>query len=424
MTSAVRRDLFAEAPSWLLRRKRALLRGFGDSRTVSEAIESHDNNYTGIRFVLAASVIYYHAFGLTNVRGFWDYPSKWLYPTTSVGGLAVQCFFFLSGLFVTQSFCRDPYLLGFIAKRALRIWPALFTCLATTAFIGVIVSKPRRIFEYLAFSGWWDYILQNAHFNLTWDIEGVFSKHRFAAVNGPIHTLPLEAKMYVMLGVLAAVGMLRTQNRVRIGGLALLGVVLLLPLAGWSQNPLFDADYSWAAGCMFIAGIATYGWADYLRPALWQGAVLAVAALATKGSPHTLLFFSTVIWALLYLGQNGAFFRPKQDLSYGVYLYGWPCTQFVVSLGPKALNPYVLTLLAVALAMFCASLSWRFVEKPTMVLAHELSKARFGWTDLLKSKRLEECKRGFRVMRTLLILLAVGYAMRAVGHVLFNGALP
>jgi len=75
---------------------------FGSRGTLLDHIETHDNNYNLIRFVLAASVILFHANFIAGISKA-DPISRHLYPTTTLGGLAVQCFFFLSGLFVSQS---------------------------------------------------------------------------------------------------------------------------------------------------------------------------------------------------------------------------------------------------------------------------------------------------------------------------------
>lgn len=85
-------------------------------RTLADAIRSHDNHFTTLRLLLAASVIYFHSFGMTQARGYVDHLTSVIYPLTTVGGLAVQAFFFLSGLFVAQSFSRDPRVTGRIQK--------------------------------------------------------------------------------------------------------------------------------------------------------------------------------------------------------------------------------------------------------------------------------------------------------------------
>ena len=69
-------------------------------------------------------------------------------------------------------------------------------------------------------------------------------------------------------------------------------------------------------------------------------------------------------------------FGRKRDLSYGLYLYGWPIQQLFApyfsgphSLGPLA--PYLLTLAVLPPTLACAWTSWHFVEKPSLHLKPE-----------------------------------------------------
>ena len=75
-----------------------------------------------------------------------------LAPIVTLGGLAVQVFFFLSGLFVSQSYAKNPNVIHFLIKRFFRIWPGLFVCLATTAVVACFFSGTGRIVDFLRFS--------------------------------------------------------------------------------------------------------------------------------------------------------------------------------------------------------------------------------------------------------------------------------
>jgi len=343
-------------------------------KTLRETIENHgNNNYNLVRLILSASVIYFHSFGMSP--GYLDHLSIALRPVTDVGGLAVQMFFFLSGLFVAQSFHKDPRVPSFLLKRFLRIWPGLFICLLVTATVIAAVTG-HSLWRYLTFSGFYDYVLRNSVFDLTWNIEGLLANNSLHSLNGSIHTLPMEAKMYGVLAVMGAVGLMCTPRRIAIGGavtfmLALIpGVVERLPFN------LFDADYSRTAGALFLAGATMYGLSSWVRPALWQGAILIPAAMATFGIEHKVLFYASAVWVMLMIGQStwiASLWRPKQDLSYGIYIYGWPSQQICMALAPIHLTPDVLSLTALALASGFAAISWRFVERPTIKFGKEFT---------------------------------------------------
>jgi len=347
---------------------------------LSQALQSHNNNFTWLRLVLSASVIYYHAFGLTFQAGYVDHLTQWLQPVTTVGGLAVQAFFFLSGLFVTQSYHQDPRFWSFAVKRSLRIWPGLFVCLALTTLLAVMVSRGKDDVQYFLFSDIYKYILQTSVFEFKWTVSGIYKDNPSQVLNGPVHTLPLEAKMYVLLGLTGLIGMIRSTWRVTVSA-ALLGAMCFIP-GTLDKLPLhlFNADYARAAICMFLAGMGTYGLANRISIRIWQGVALGLLCWVTKDNWHSFFFYATVCWVLLYLGQTSLPWlgRPKQDLSYGIYIYGWPSQQITMALCPS-LNPYELTFAALALATLFAFFSWSLIEKPAIQLGKELSKSSRFW---------------------------------------------
>ncbi|CAG4900974.1 acyltransferase family protein [Paraburkholderia saeva] len=389
-----------------------------DNRSLRDAISGHDNNYTLIRAILAASVIFYHSFGLTFDTRFADPIDAALLPTASLGELAVQSFFFLSGLFVTQSFFKDQNVLKFALRRVFRVWPGLFVCLAVTALLAVVISNPGDTKQFLVFSDFYEYILRNSAFDLHWYIPGVFDHHAITAINGPIHTLPLEMKMYVILGLVGAVGLLAAPRRVALTGIVVLIGCLTISSRIHGVNNLFDASYTRPAAAMFFAGVFVFAVSPWIYPRIWQGLVLGFLAAICSGALHQFLFFAAVVWALVYLGQLpliGRVFRPRQDLSYGIYIYGWPCQQFVVAATSITINPYFLTALALPLACAFAVLSWRFVEKPAIRLGHYLpSMVR----DFYRARRLvfstAEDVRAFRFGLGLVATLSVCIGMKVL----------
>jgi len=354
--------------------------GAVNTRTLAETIDGHNNNYTLIRVILAASVIYYHSFFLTRNREYTDYISQLLSPVSDVGSLAVQMFFFLSGLFVAQSFHKSQGVPGFTIRRAARIWPGYFICLVLTAVIFAAMSGPASFFRYLAFDGFYRYILANSAFDLTWNIEGLLSEHPYPGLNGSIHTLPMEAKMYVVLACLGALGMLRGPRRIAIAGAV--AIILAFTPAAVHALPfnLFDQLYSRTAAVLFLTGVTAYGLSQWIRVTLWQGALLFPMTVLTAGATREVFFYGLAVWGVLLFGESdfiGRLGRPKQDLSYGIYIYGFPSQQIVLALASLWLNPYFLMAASLPLAATFAFFSWRLVEKPAMAFGGTLDKTRF-----------------------------------------------
>lgn len=390
---------------------------WSDSRSLREAISGHNNNYTLIRAILAAGVIYSHSFGMSLDKQYVDHIDNWLVPVTSVGDLAVQCFFFLSGLFVTQSYFNDPNTLRFVFRRFFRIWPGLFVCLVVTILLACAISKPKDFGHFLLFNDVYDYILRNAVFDLTWNVPGVFDGHALKAINGPIHTLPMEAKMYVILAIVGAVGFLATPLRIGLTGAAFTLFCLMIGNDTPSLTWLFSAPYTRPAAAMFSAGVLAFATSRWIFPRLWQVAALALATSFCTGAAYSVMLFATVAWTLLYLGQSRALAKlgkPRQDLSYGIYIYGWPCQQIVLATTSTHINPYLLMTSALALSCVFAAFSWRFVEKPAITLGHVLPAAIINWLKRARPILSFAERRAARLGGVLVAVLAVCMSMRSV----------
>jgi peptidoglycan/LPS O-acetylase OafA/YrhL len=66
--------------------------------------------------------------------------------------------------------------------------------------------------------------------------------------------------------------------------------------------------------------------------------------------------------------------EPPADLSYGVYLYGWPVQQALHALFP-ALGAVALLWPSLLATLVVAMLSWFLVEKPALGLKRRLLRA-------------------------------------------------
>ena len=58
----------------------------------------------------------------------------------------------------------------------------------------------------------------------------------------------------------------------------------------------------------------------------------------------------------------------RTDLSYGTYIYACPIQQVLVIAGLGALNPLVFAIVATAVTLPVAAMSWFLIEKPAMKL--------------------------------------------------------
>jgi peptidoglycan/LPS O-acetylase OafA/YrhL len=330
------------------------------------------NNFDFIRLVAASMVIIGHAYPILGQSGI---PVLF---RVSVSTYAVQLFFALSGYLVVQSWVRDPNVIRFVAKRALRILPGLIGVVVLAACVlGPLVTR-------LEWSVYFDSRLFHLYFENTllkirYSLPGVFEDNIYPnAVNGSLWSLPAEAFMYLLVlctGILAFIGNQRWFTPIWIvfsaGGLALHAALITF------GSPLFSdavvyltsvraviemAPFFFVGGCIalfkdrifFSAGFAVLLWVGgyFLARTEWP-----IDSLLVLFTSYSVIAFGSAAWPVLkHFGRFG-------DLSYGVYLYGFPLAQ-TLSWGYgrdlSFANHIILTLLASYLFAFA---SWHLIEK-------------------------------------------------------------
>jgi peptidoglycan/LPS O-acetylase OafA/YrhL len=284
-------------------------------------------------------------------------------------GLAgVFVFFVISGYLVTESFCRAPAPGGFVLRRFMRIYPALVPNGLLCAFLlgPLVTSLPLA--GYLG-----DIQLRNflVEYATLWPgplaLPGVLFADTTVGllINGSFWTLRFEVYMYLTVLVL---GVLRGLRLSSAAALLLLG----LAAAFWDQYH----SLSWLGDIRgwlwmlshFAAGMVLYFLRDRL-PFRWYYALLAVLALGLLCRFGQLcVFFSLpagylTIYAARRYWPRLDYARHVGDLSYGIYIYGWPCEEFVMWLSGGKAVWWQVCLGALCLALPLAWLSWHGVEK-------------------------------------------------------------
>lgn len=331
------------------------------TRTIGTAWASSVNQFHLIRLVAAWLVIYSHAWPITGTSG-----SDLLGQLTLVrtaGALAVDVFFLISGFLVAASLSRHS-VRDFVAARALRIYPALAVCAGLTVFVlgPMVTTSPN----YWQDADTWRYLLSNM---TLWRAEfwlpGVFEGLPRTAVNGSLWTLPIEGRLYVCLLLAGTLGMLTPRRFLPAWGLAICGAAFFA--WRWAPLPEHLAYLVWVTA-FFITG--TLLWVLRERIVLdgkWVLGLLLAAALARGTVGFIPAYFVLVAYGTFWVAFRGtrALIRHT-DLSYGLYLYGWPAQQlaFIAGATSVATNTAWATVIAVA----CAAGSWWLVERPALSL--------------------------------------------------------
>ena len=332
-------------------------------------MERH-NNFDALRLIAAISVIFSHAFLIGEGRQDTEPLMRLTGGQTIFGVVGVFVFFTISGFLVTQSFALTRSAPRFAAKRALRIYPGLLLCLLLSAFALGPLATSLPLGAYLADRGAYDYVLSN--FTMVepthtlpgvwftpWDAGGV--------VDGPLWTLPCELAMYLMV---LGLGLIRAID------LRVIAALIALGMAGiWfdtAASEYFIGSALWLLS-FFASGMALYR----LRNRGIFDARIALAAcaglvLSVPLHAFILLFPIFGSYLVIYLAF-APWLKPLPaarfgDLSYGLYIYGWPVEQSLVWLHGGAMPWWQLFAAALPLTAVLAFLSWHLIEKRALRL--------------------------------------------------------
>jgi peptidoglycan/LPS O-acetylase OafA/YrhL len=323
------------------------------------------NNFDLLRLILAVLVILSHSFLLLEGDTA-NEPLFFAFRRLTFGDLAVNGFFLLSGYLIVQSWKADPRPAAFLKKRVLRIYPAfVVAALISALLVGPLGADTAQYFSELQTTK----LLKSIVLLKVPEVPPTFVPDPLPIVNGSMWTIFFEFVCYMAVLLLGVLGVLRS----RLGWLAITGAIFAM---GAAQNwvGIFDegnfylpiirlSSFFFAGGCFFL-----YREKIALNPKT----ALACLVLLPLGIAHDgtaeLLLALTGGYLLFYIGflQSPpalAWLRTCPDVSYGVYLYGWPVQKLLVWYVPH-LSPWTLFPIAVAASLGLGLVSWYAIEKP------------------------------------------------------------
>jgi peptidoglycan/LPS O-acetylase OafA/YrhL len=335
--------------------------------TIAAAMAREANGFGLLRLSLAVAVVVSH--GASAKSGMvTDEP---LYASTgfTLGEHAVNGFFAVSGFLVAMSADRRgtrDYLLA----RALRIVPGFVAATLIVTFVLGTALTRLPVGAYLADPGTWRFAWNTlTAFKTNAALPGLFEANALRIPMGTVWTLKYEVLCYAGLLAAGLAGLLRVGWAA--AGLpaglfaALVGIGLAAPEASKGVETALRLPF------LFATGAALY--VHRVRVPLSIGIAIGLAAaafLASGGAAYRPLLFLAeaygVVWLALAPPWRPAL-DPRHDLSYGIYLYGWPVQQALQALWPN-LAPAPALALALAVTAAVAALSWFLVERPALAL--------------------------------------------------------
>lgn len=330
--------------------------------TIAQAWAAGRNNFNLMRLVAAWMVIYGHAAAITGVAHTDAF--AWTTRLRGAGAVAVDLFFVVSGFLIAASLQRND-VRGYLVSRGLRIVPALVVCVAlTTLVLGPLLTTAAG---YWRDATTWEYFAVNASLLLSrFHLPGVFEQHPNTVVNGSLWTLPNEAKLYVLLLLAWLAGCLAPRRYLPLWAIAMATGYLL----AWHFWPLPDHVQKYGeCAAFFVTGTLLWVLRDRIR---LSGAVVLALLLAFAvlrgGTWSHLPYFALLTYGTLYVALRIRLPLIRHtDLSYGVYLYGWPAQQLAWMLPwGKGIGGNIAIASAIALSL--GALSWVLVERPALRL--------------------------------------------------------
>jgi peptidoglycan/LPS O-acetylase OafA/YrhL len=326
-----------------------------------------------MRLIFATCVILSHAPELIDGDRHRELLTR-LTGTVSFGDFGVDGFFLLSGYLILQSWLHDPDLWDYLRKRVLRIYPGyVVASIVGTVALGSLIPAVPAYFHQINFH----FFVSLLHLGYP-NAPPVRLRTEGVIENGSLWTIPYEFRCYLGVALLGIAGLLR-RSWIWAALTAFFFCSFLIPPLGqalsWHSpvGVVGEPHVTFRLGAAFLVGGCFFLFAAKMRFRPWLGG-LAVAVLVAvrlvlpEQLPAVLLVAGGYL--LFYVGQLDLRVLDRlpemPDISYGVYLYGWPVELLWIDFVGG--SPWTTFAGVTAACYGLGWLSWHFVERPMLKL--------------------------------------------------------
>lgn len=337
--------------------------------------KKNDNNFNLLRLIFAILVIFSHSFELLDGNRKNEILTK-IFHTISFGDLSVDGFFLLSGYLIVKSWNTNPNIWQFLKKRILRIYPGFIAASLICAFIvGPLGSESDQYYLHFETGS---FLKNMALLNRPF-IPSVFSGQPYAEVNGSMWSIFPEFRCYLAVMVLGAMGLIQKKNSWLIFTIIFYLLLIIQKLCYKFDYSIFFFSYKFLylnLTTFFFTGGCFYLYRNKIKfdkiTASIAFIVLLIGMFSKFGADlvlgiaggYLLFYFALMPTRVLVK------FNKIPDLSYGVYLYGWPVQKLLLWFFP-IMSPYILFFISVIGCLILGVLSWYAIEKPFIKLKKE-----------------------------------------------------
>lgn len=331
------------------------------------------NNFDFLRLLFASFVIITHSYALTGMSGENDWLGKLTNGQTTFSYIGVMGFFSISGFLIFQSLTRSKNVIDYYWKRVLRIYPALLVVLLLTVLLAVI-PYPYGVHHYLHNPSVKSYFLNNITlFRIQFSIDGLFQDTPVkGAINGSLWTIPYEFFFYIILSLLFLVKKGLEKYVLLTVLMFLLNLYFYKDAKPWTFLYL-DSKYIIELGVFFVSGsvLAAFEIQKFSHQKTLCVIALVLMILSFNYLTFSIFkFFSLPMLVILfglsstkYLSDIG---EKIGDISYGVYIYGYPVQQTLMHY--FKFNALQLMICSLFITFILGFLSWHLVEKRALKL--------------------------------------------------------
>lgn len=332
---------------------------------LGEYTNKKSNNLNLIKFFAALAVIISHSYPLSKGTDCVDNLLKISKGSLGLGGLAVAVFFISSGYLVSKSIEKKNDTIQYLKARSVRIFPPLiFTIFLTILVCGLFFTKLSKVdyfFNFNTIKYGLNMILIPVH-----NLPGVFESNIYGSVvNGALWTLPIEFLCYIILLIIYKLNMLNKKTYKIITPIIFIGYLSLnyidltvFQIAKLYLQPMF----------IFYAGSLFYVFRNEIRinttTFVINFILFLVFVLTGFGNLATILFFPYIIlYVSFYLTQCHTCIAKVGNISYGMYLTGFPIQQMLVSSFGGEMSVVLNMLMSILISIIVGYMVYFLVEK-------------------------------------------------------------
>lgn len=322
---------------------------------------TRSNNLNLVKFIAALFVIISHAYPLCKGAEYNDILSDLSRNSIAFGSLAVAIFFMSSGFFVTKSLLKSKDSKKYLHNRFIRIFPPLWFTLIVCILVCGLFFSTYSLGKYFLSSDFFKYCLNFILIPIH-NLPGVFMNNIYPGViNGPLWTLPIEFVCYLVLLLAYKLNLVNKKSYKYVALLVIVAFVgiNLIPLSikGYIQ-PCF----------LFFWGSFYWIYRDNItmNNTYFLISLVAFVLLIVLGYGQVASFLFVpylTLYIAFCLPQCNNRLASLGNLSYDIYLCGWPIQQMIISLFGGSMLVGMNILISIPLSILVGYITYSLVEK-------------------------------------------------------------